>query len=369
MTFEQEARYDALQDTEVNKSVKIVSTADVRAGQWSDTISFRLPGRSDTLLAEAMTITDDSLAGFIWSGKLLNAPGYISLLYRNNQTAGFVQIQEDFYELTPLDTTYQFLTERNNDELKGCADTSSTLPPPDSVGPSYCNLPVNYDSYNTCPALVSVLLVVTPQAKDWVLSHYGGSMDIFALLGASTVNIAFYNSDIPNKEIRVQWVDLEPSDTSMLSPSSNPNIDFDASILPNFLDSYRDGNKTDIAVLLTNRGYDGIAGAVTEIGPSSDKAFAVIEAPYFLSQYAFAHELGHLFGCRHNWPYDAGNNSESICAHAKRWIEMPDPIAYDDLNKIDHTWITLSACRSGLVKHINSKIRSALILSISRAIM
>ena len=63
MTFEQEARYDALQDTEVSKSVKIVSTADIRSGQWSDTISFRLPGRSDTLLGKTLQVALTDVLG------------------------------------------------------------------------------------------------------------------------------------------------------------------------------------------------------------------------------------------------------------------------------------------------------------------
>jgi hypothetical protein len=101
MTSAESACYTALQDAAISKSVKIVSTSDIRISQPNDTIFFLLPGQSDTTWAEASLISDDSISGFQWSGRLLNKLGYISLLYRNGLTAGYIQVESDFYELMP----------------------------------------------------------------------------------------------------------------------------------------------------------------------------------------------------------------------------------------------------------------------------
>jgi hypothetical protein len=331
MTSTESTRYTALQDADISKSVKIVSTSDIRISQPNDTIFFRLPGQSDTIWAEASLISDDSISGFQWSGRLLNKIGYISLLYRNGLTAGYIQVESDFYELMPMNTTYQFLVKRNNDQLKSCGMPDSIATPPD-ITFSECSYPSGSSDYNTCPALVSVLLVVTPEAKAWVENHYG-SVDVFVLLGTTTVNHAFYNSDIPNKEIRIQWIERD------LSDFLSTDIESDRQDLPVLIGSDRDDFKTDVAILLTNQGYEA-AGAVTNFGPSIDEAFAIIEAPYFISQFTLAHEIGHLFGCRHNWPYDYGNDNTKTCAHAKRHIPVPSPLVYGEFYDV-HTWGTI----------------------------
>jgi hypothetical protein len=335
LTTDQNARFIALKDSSISKSVKIVSIADIRANQPNDTINFILPGISDTLSAEASLITDDSTSGFQWSGKLLNIPGYLSILYHNGLTAGFIQVQGGFYEFMPVDTNYQFLVKRNNNAIKNCGMPAESLPPPDSTGPFKCIYPTGNNPYNTCPALVSVLLVITAEAKTWILDNYG-SIEAYAKTGEALVNLAFYNSDIPNKEIRVEWIerlDITLSDDP-------PNIDLDRSIVDDILASDRQQHKADIAVLLTNQDY-GVAGAVTGFGPSSASAFAIVEVPYFISQFTFAHELGHLFGCRHNWPVDTGNDNEEVCAHAKRWIPTPLPLVYDQFYDVSGSWSTL----------------------------
>ena len=113
MSTAEYARFTALQDTTASCNVKIIATSDIRINQPNDTIFFKLPGQSDTIWAEASLISDDSVIGFQWSGKLLNRLGYISLLYHNGLTSGYIQSGYDYYELMPMNTTYQFFVRRN----------------------------------------------------------------------------------------------------------------------------------------------------------------------------------------------------------------------------------------------------------------
>ena len=355
MTTEQNDRYLALQDTGFSKSVLIVSTADIRTSQANDTILLPLPGSSDTLIAEASLISDDSLDGFLWSGRLLNQPGYVSFLYRAGRVAGFLQTKGDFYELMPLDSNYQFWVERNNTELLPCGLPEVSPPPPDSSGPgpNACDMPPGIDTYNTCPALVSVLLVFTGEAKDWVINH-NADIDAYVQLGQAAVNQAFYNSDIPNKEIRIKWVEYPESLEDILSDP--PDIDADRALLSALLEDLRDENSADIAILVTNQSYDA-AGIASGIGPSTENAYALVEAPYFNAQLVFAHELGHLLGGRHNWPgVDAGDDPMDVCAHAYRHIPTPPNVIYDDpdhIYTVANSWITLI----GIPAPVNTTLR------------
>lgn len=342
MTTVESARYTSLQDTAViSHSVKIVSTADIRTSQPNDTIVFQLPGRTDTLWAEASLITDDSLEGFTWTGKILNKLGYMALFYQNGTIAGFIQVESDFYEIMPLNTTYQFLVERNNTQLKGCGNSPSSPPPaPYPIDPD-CLLS-NIQEYNTCPATVSVLLVITKDAKNWILNNGYGSIDAYVQIAQATVNLAFYNSDIPNKEIRIKWIERLDIDSTVLADP--PNISSDASNIKTLISTDRDTIKADVAILLTYQEYSNASGATLAIGPDTDQAYAIVEVHYAISQYTLAHELGHVFGARHNWPIDAGDDDEEVCYHAKRWIQTPPNVIYDDFSEVydvEKSWSTV----------------------------
>jgi hypothetical protein len=330
-------KYATLQDTNHSKSAKIVSTQDVRNVQSGGRLFFLLPGTNDTLRAEATLITDDA-NGFTWSGKLLNTPGYLSFVYQNGTVGGFVQAAEHFYELIPLEGNYQAWIERNNDHRSECATVDPEAPTNLPPGPDYCDyLP----TYNTCPALITVLFIVTPEAETWANAHYG-NVNLLMQLGQITANMAFNNSDIPNKEVRIQWI--IPEDTFPFNLGFNINADLTK--LQEWGEPYRSALSADAVVLLSNRSYATATGVATGDGaPAYNKAFAIVEAPYMISDYVFAHELGHLFGCRHAWKYDYGNDNEGVCAHAIHHIPVVPPVppsGYDDVQEI-HAWYTLLA--------------------------
>ena len=327
------ARYQALQDPSLSKSVQIVSTLDVRNAQSNGFLAFQLPGSTDVLQAEASIITDDPTTGFIWSEKLTNAPGgYVTFIYRDGKTAGFIQVGKDFYEISPINNSFQFLVKRNNDyAASGVCGASSSPQEPPPPGPDACDYEPDY---NTCPALITVLLILTPEAKLMVENMYG-SVDLFALLGQSSVNSAFWNSDIPNKEIRVKWV------VKSGFPFSDPNsIKLDNEALPAFSEPERSDNNADLVVFVPHVTYDHGAGyANLPDVPDPTQAFSIVLPKYFLSLFVFAHELGHTFGCHHNWYFDIGDDDAKICAHGKRSLPI-NTINPPYLQEID-SWRTV----------------------------
>jgi len=326
-------RYQKLQDTTFSKSVKIVSTEDVRTAQSNGLLSFQLPGDTSTLQVEASLISEDPTTAFIWSGKITSAPGgYVTFIYLDGKTAGFIHSGKDFYEISPIDSNHQFLVKRNNDyNGSGGCETEEEEPP----GDDDC---LYEPSDNTCPALITVLLILTPEAQDSIENKYG-SVDLFALLGQTSVNMAFWNSDIPNKEIRVKWVTKD-------SFPFSPGLDYvaDLTTFKTFAEPERKDNNADLVVFVPHVDYEEIGGyANLPISPDPARAFSIVEINYFLNEYVLAHELGHNFGCRHNWPLDYGDDNTDVCSHGKRYIPLGPNPQQGPIHDIEGSWRTMMA--------------------------
>jgi hypothetical protein len=69
--------------------------------------------------------------------------------------------------------------------------------------------------------------------------------------------------------------------------------------LSNEARTLRDQYQADLVVLLTNSNYSFAAGIAAEIGPIVDSAYAIVQTEYATATYTYAHEVGHLMGCRH----------------------------------------------------------------------
>ncbi|MCC7465017.1 MAG: zinc-dependent metalloprotease [Saprospiraceae bacterium] len=290
------------------------------------------------MTAEATLISEDPSGAFMWSGKLTTSPdpGYVSFVIKDSQTAGFIQIGADFYEISPINSTYQLLAKRNNAlrNANGCGTSPDSLSSPPE-GPDDCDY---FPEYNTCPALITVLLILTPEAVDIVKNLYG-SVDLFALLGQSSVNTALWNSDIPNKEIRVKWV---VKDGFSFSSLPDPHH-WDLKALPLFSEPERTIQQADQVVFIPHIDYPDVGGVANLPDlPDPNRAFSIVEPGWFLGEFALAHELGHNWGLRHNWPIDIGNDPTKVCAHGKRWIPLNTFPPIDWYQEIP-TWRTLMA--------------------------
>jgi hypothetical protein len=84
----------------------------------------------------------------------------------------------------------------------------------------------------------------------------------------------------------------------------------------------------DIVIVITAAVYSAISGRVAAFGDystSGDSAFALVEEPSFLAPateaYTYSHEVGHLFGCRHQLNTNCGTNPDnSGLDHAHAYV-------------------------------------------------
>jgi Metallo-peptidase family M12 len=115
--------------------------------------------------------------------------------------------------------------------------------------------------------------------------------------------IAQANTALANSQVPVSTCRLELAFKKKLAFTETNSIDLDIQNLPNNQEAkaLRDQYAADIVVLLTKGNYGTTAGQVPAIGPNNAKAYAIVQTNAATSlNYTFVHEVGHLFGCRHN---------------------------------------------------------------------
>jgi|UPI000591FD03 hypothetical protein len=164
---------------------------------------------------------------------------------------------------------------------------------------------------------VDVLVLHTPRAADRV-----GGNDIVEQIAVNEIiwsNQAFDNSAVG--DINLNFVGLEEIAFTE-DVGEEPEGDF-LEIINNFSE-LREEASADIVVVLTFGEYireaiwgeAELAGTVLEIGPADESAYCLVEIDHASADRTFTHEVGHLFGCRHQ--PEADNTETFAKAHLFR---------------------------------------------------
>lgn len=139
---------------------------------------------------------------------------------------------------------------------------------------------------------IAVLVLYTPAVGQ---NH--DSMPAFVATLIALTNQTYVDSDIPCRLTLVETAEVNYAesgdlalDVDRLSGTSDGQIDD--------VHQLRNEKSADIVVLLLDSG-DG-AGYADAIAADETTAFAVVDDEYAAWYFTFAHEIGHLFGARHN---------------------------------------------------------------------
>jgi peptidyl-Asp metalloendopeptidase len=302
------------QEKPTTNSVKLVRVAP----NYNDfeQLRFRPIGQELQRMAtkSSVTIEDEDIKNS-WVGNLeqTDGGGHLILFDTPFGTMGSLMYGDKTIEIIGLRDDISVYVESNNDinPQNDCANISESV-----------SSTLLCDESSNCTAVVDVLAIIHIAAAYALDPNFS----LIAPLGSSNhdyrdriryriqkeiarTNLAFANSDIQNKKLRlvgVNYIDL---------PVSNSiSIDL-VSITKNKLaQQFRKNAKADIVVLITDQKYIPDLGVALQFPYYSvAQAFAVVEASTIgTSFFTFSHEVGHLLGANHDGLAGVG------CAHAHR---------------------------------------------------
>lgn len=302
-------RYSSLQQDTFTQDLKLINFGNpLDFVNAAGTIQFEIPGISGMIEAEAIDITQTDTS-YSWTGKLLSHAGYFGYYEIQGHRAGWLQIDERFFEIMPMKSGVSTLREIRRDVLDSGVCTSST----EGQANSEANLCQN--DYNTCAATIDILVLLPPDATDWLQTRFGNdwfSKALYIGIGTQALNAAFINSDIPNKKANIILENF-----NMTYPNGTDCLNL-LNALQTQAAARRDAVHADLVVLITaERDFNcGSGAACAEISNNPpyacDPGYAFSEIWWlFHPRWSMLHEVGHLMGGGHDRPYDNDNN----CAH------------------------------------------------------
>ncbi len=291
-------------------NVGFASVQSIRLGALSSVQKdgkfwLKLPGRLEQFEAKMTGVYANSETDYTWTGELADSAGSITLVSQKGQTRGHFAIHQDQYEIFPTGDGLHALVELNVKKLVGtnCPGgvKASLLP---VATPKSKNAGARQDACSTSPdQRVRVLALFTAGA----LAADPNVAQTIQLAIAQT-NQAFQNSQIGGAIVDAVGIrQFNLSSESTTDPRANLNQLIDSS------QTLRIRAQADLVILVTGN-YTGNAGGVANVSNTfpvvSNEFEAVIGVGAATSVFGFAHELGHLFGARHQ---QCANLSETGC--------------------------------------------------------
>lgn len=291
-------KYQVAIDNPLYDSDYIVTLGELATLQDEGIIEFQLPGKSCLITAGTNVIEYTDANNFSWSANVVpnDQTGYecqegnLFLLRKDGKYIGRFSVDEDVYILEDIGGGKQVLIKIDFTKEELICNVGE-----DDLGDSSEEeSQVENRSTDVCP--VTALAVYTDKAEASV-----PDIELTIRQSIANTNFALNNSKV---KFKIDLLDVIKVGFNNDEDTVGIREEIQAVLDDSEIQFLREDSQADIVLVYTNGYYGRIIGNAAEIGPSVDSAFAIIRAPFALVGGTTEHEIGHLFGCRHQSPPD-----------------------------------------------------------------
>lgn len=245
-----------------------------------------------------------------WIGKLLDAEASSQesiLTIRGESAAGTIITETDTFLVRPLGGGAHAIIQLQQDKMP---EEHPPIKEPD-------NKDEKLDQDNTVGSTeidtVSVLIAYTDAAEQ---DNTFLDMSILIEQAVEETNRSYENSGILAQIEVVHTMKVDYTENGFES-----DVDRLSDLNDGYMDSVhgeRDKHKADVVVLISDE--DSYCGYADAIGANEDTAFAAVYHECATGYFSFGHEIGHLFGARHNKEADpAPGYAHGYYIEEKNW--------------------------------------------------
>jgi Metallo-peptidase family M12B Reprolysin-like/Secretion system C-terminal sorting domain len=297
------AKLNKLKSSQLHDSFLLVEVENLAATQVNSQVRLSLPFLPcPELTFTAVNQQYSSESDYYWYGTInsnIDAPcngGSITLMAKNGEKFGVIIFDDYSYEFQEIGNGIQafcrFKIEQVNENQ--CASDSNDVLRQNIATPT----PQKETQNRTLPCQgnceVRVLVLWTQAA-----ANIEANINNRIALAIAQTNQSYANSLINSSNIRVvlagsqqvNFVETNEAETDAVTISTDPTIQ-----------ALRTTFEADLVVLLTNGSYNAYQGAVSAIGPNFATSYAIVQTnAATTARFVFTHELGHLFGSKHQF--------------------------------------------------------------------
>jgi hypothetical protein len=294
------------------KNTKYLKVGNLKSSQKKGKLTFTLPdGR--TFTAKANMVKYKSEREYTWAGNIGVDDGSLTLYCKNGIISGHIIAGENHYELVHLGNGLYAL---NTIDFSKAANECGNI-----EGSSSSNISTNNSVNRIIPCSdVNVLVFFTPNA----LTAAGNVANVELIAGQS---LAQFNQSLTNSQIFGSVARLVGvQELAGFDETADIDTDIETFATNAVVATQRNALGADIVILLTNGAYGGIFGVVRSpnIAVAENMAFAIVQINNSAANNTFAHEMGHIFGARHQtcdrWN-NRGCDNTAVNAHGYNYCK------------------------------------------------
>ncbi|MBI9033330.1 MAG: zinc-dependent metalloprotease [Bacteroidales bacterium] len=330
-----------LQNATTTSSLQFITLGNPALHISNGNLTVNLPGQG-AFTAHVRDFEFESPSDYKWYGVFPETTGSITLFCESGNIFGHIRADGIEYDIQKIGT-YNILIKYDTAALNG-ADLSVEPTFDDQViveQQSMSNKLAEVTSETrTTTGLVRVLFLYTSGSLT-----YTANINNTATMAINNLNTAVQNSDIGYYDLHFAkaGVVLMPNFVESYD-EENPYADLHFVRNSPVAKSLRDQYEADVVILLPKPVYPPYYGCAF-VGPSENSAYGLVEITHATSAFTFEHEVGHLFGCRHQraefsnptgyaygYKYETGawfwENKWMTIMHQNMWGGEHERIAY-----------------------------------------